>query len=169
MPGLETKAEVANATNVSLIGGTKIETDAEFFDADEAEKIAKEIIKENEALLGHLLNFQIRFIFKKELPSDTWGRAIIVRGMYAFLTEIDAVILLCYETWKKLTNQQRKGLIAHELSHLGVDDNLEKLQIIRHEITEFSWVVGRYGLYNNGLQVFSEQLDLFEKSNKAKK
>lgn len=159
--------EVRTATNVSPIGGTSIETDAEFFDANEAEKIAKEIIKENEVAFGHLKNYSIRYIFKQELTGI--GKAILVRGMYEFLTEINGVVLLCYATWKGLNDRQRHGLIDHLISHFGESEDGDKLGILKPEVSEFSGTARRWGAWSPSLEIFKAQLDLFKDTNKIKK
>lgn len=141
----------------------------------------------------HLVNARIEFLFTDKISKShgkvVWAKTQKVSGVSAFLSnmkwaqtysekmEDDSlaynepffVIMAPYEIWCKLDATQRKALIDHELTHIGVDDN-DNLTLRGHDIEVFSDVVRRYGLWHGELQVFADklkQLDLFANAEAA--
>ena len=145
---------------------TAPEEEIEYWDADAVKEIATKLIKENEVQFGHLKNFKIAYIFKKEMTGDAKGKATVISEINRFLSGYDAHIVICYEIWKKLTEKQRQAITAHEMTHLGENDEGDKLKIIDHDIQEFSSIVATFGPWTPALEKFSEQLDLFDKKGK---
>ena len=153
----------------------------EFKLSEEAAKIGAGIMEEHHA---HLLGVRVEFLMMSKTPKskgkEVWGRAKKISGLPAFLAQETLqdyyedqpadffVIELSEEIWETLTAKGKQALIDHELSHceLEIDDETgaTSLAIVGHDVTEFSAVMERHGLWNDGLRDFievgAEQLSL---------
>lgn len=86
------------------------------------------------------------------------GKARKIGGLNAFLSrpEPDSdyasdyfVIELAEDIWRWLTPAQQAALVDHELTHCVVDEG--RLAIVGHDVEEFVSVIGRHGIWNDGL------------------
>ena len=141
---------------------TAPENDLEYWQADQVKEIATKLIKENEVQFGHLLNFKIAYIFKDKMGSDVAGKAQVLSPLNRFLSGYDAAILISDEKFNGLKPIQREALIAHELCHLMLDES-ENLSTEKHTVEEFAFVAGKYGKIFSNIEIFANQLSLFEK------
>lgn len=73
------------------------------------------------------------------------------------LTGADFVIQLNKEEWEKLTLDQKRALLDHELCHCTSDDegNWKKRP---HDVEEFTEIVQRHGLWERGVEAFGKQV-----------
>lgn len=155
--------------------------------ATEAQKIGAGIMEEHHP---HLLGVRVEFLFMDKTPKskgrEVWGRAKKIGGLNAFLAlgpntlpEFYAdqpfdlfVIEISEEIWERLTARGKAALIDHELSHCEIDEDDEgrvSLAVVGHDITEFSGVLQRHGLWNESVENFvkagAEQLSLDDAPN----
>lgn len=122
---------------------------------DEVIKMALEIIAEHHP---ELLEFSVGFIFRSE-ASVSAGRRILgqaskVTGKYSPLLDLDGLVWLAADEWPRLSINQKRALIDHELCHFGVNED-GNLVMIGHDIEEFRCVVERYGLWTSDLRAFA--------------
>lgn len=149
----------------------------------EAQRIADDVISKHHP---HLLGVKVLVVFMDKTPKsggkDVWGRAKKISGLPAFLAgEGDRnqysdqpadffVVELSEEIWQGLRPKQKRALIDHELSHMEIGFDEEtgavKLKIVGHDVTEFSAILERHGLWTEPLEDFvragAEQLDFSE-------
>lgn len=146
----------------------------------EITKIAEELIREHHR---HLVNTRIEFLFSDKSTTsggqDVYAKTKKVSGLNAFLAggaypeeeypttwtvedEDDGraepffVMVVAEPLWRDLDPPQQRALIDHELCHLEVDAETEKLSIRGHFISEFPEVIKRHGLWSREAQVFYE-------------
>lgn len=154
---MSVKAELNQSLNLGIE-----ETDGHI-EADEATyQLMRELIKRYRHTIGHLLNVQIKVLFKKKTGKrngkKVLGRATVFpeRDMhfhpYTFLIELDRVY------WQA-NPDKREPLLFHELCHCWLDEN-GKATIRPHDLEEFSEVVRFYGAWDSDVKHFGEQLQL---------
>lgn len=99
------------------------------------------------------------------------GKCKLVGALERELMPYDFVIVLNESFWhdEAVTDKQRLALLDHELSHAAVKldaagDPVEDergrvvFRIRKHDIEEFSAVVGRHGLYKSDLVAFFDEV-----------
>ena len=127
--------------------------------APDVETIAKDIIATVEDH-ADLAQAEIRYIFRDKAPRSrgraVLGRARKITGLNRWLIQGDEddlplfVIEISQDTWEDLTDEGRRALVDHELSHLVVttDDDGALVGGLRgHDLEEFVGVVERHGLW----------------------
>jgi hypothetical protein len=139
---------------------------AKFTMATEASEIADDLMRKHHV---HLIDNDVRveFVFsdqeKKHRGNVVWGDARKITSIAAFLatqgenvepTPEFFVITLYKDVWVGLTDEQRRYLVDHELSHCYADFDDEKeelkLSLLGHDLEEFRSVVERHGLNMSG-------------------
>lgn len=73
---------------------------------------------------------------------------------YTFIITLAGVLLM-------LPENVIRAVIDHELSHCGVEKNEDgqtKRYIIAHDLEDFAQVIKRYGLYNEDVKYFIQQI-----------
>ncbi len=154
----ETKSEMNHAK--------KVQQTERYYEADDVAKIAAELIPQ---FHQHLQNVPIIYFFdagkmkEHATMSKRSDKEIFISG-YKFAMQVSKA------KWMDLNVTQRIALVDHELCHAFVNADGD-LQIIDHDIEEFSVIVKRHGIWNKMLEHFapvvSEQLDLFITSKRA--
>jgi predicted metallopeptidase len=135
-------------------------------ESDEVADVARRVVTEHRAHFARLRDLEIRYavlVGKKPKPDselDTLAKFVKVPGLYRDLFAADAVVWVNEELWKALDERQRSACVAHELCHGDVDES-GKLTVRKHDVSEFTWVVRRYGAWLPDLRQFAEQLALF--------
>lgn len=152
---------------------------AKFRAAPEVEAIANDLIPQYHQ---HLIDFsvKIRYVFIDKTPKtkgrETWGTCRKISGLNAFLEgdnkEGDPlfVITISEPVWDVLPQDKRIALVDHELCHAWAEakqqkndgdgdsdmetDNPVKLSIKPHDVEEFSCIIRRHGLWDDGLEEF---------------
>lgn len=85
-------------------------------------------------------------------------------GKLAFFANLDVILEIDWEIWRRFKAEQRLALIDHELHHLVYDLEKERLGIVGHDVEEFGSIVRRWGLWRPNLVTFAgaarAQLDL---------
>lgn len=69
------------------------------------------------------------------------------------------VITIWYGVWKTMTPEQRMALVDHELCHCTFKEDKEgniTAAMRGHDVEEFTEIVGRWGLWDDGLKVLFE-------------
>ena len=106
-----------------------------------------------------LLKFNIAFVMKseekfKKKPYQKWAQASKIPAKLSAFLEYDFLIWIQEEIWEDLTDEQKRALIDHELSHCGEHENSNGgvyPALIPHDFEEFSGVIKRYGLWRPSL------------------
>lgn len=100
------------------------------------------------------------------------GKCVKASDLHRELSPFDFVVLLNRGFWTdlKVTHEQRRALLDHELCHAGVtyDQRGEPVvdergrtvyRIIKHDLEEFSQVVERYGIWKRDIERFAAALN----------
>lgn len=114
------------------------------------ENMAKELIAHHHS---HLATARIAYLYcnkeKKSQGRVTFATAGKLSPKAKALCEYDFVITIYHPTWVKLSDEEQKIVLDHELCHLMVDDDDEsgetKYSIIPHDFEEFGEILQRYG------------------------
>lgn len=125
--------------------------------ADGVEGIVKDLIATVEEHQD-LANAQVLCVFRDKAATSrgrtVLGKARHIGGLTRFLiTEVTSplfVLEIAANTWETLTDEQRRALVDHELSHLRIeqDDDGHWIGGTRgHDLEEFVAVVERHGLW----------------------
>ena len=133
----------------------------EWRQAGEVQAIAERLI---EILKPELAGFEIRSVFCSENPKKD-GRecAALARkvvGLNAYLADGPDgffVIEVGRPAWDELDADGRIALVLHELCHFGVSDS-GGLEILPHDVEEFTAVVKVFGAWRPELHVFADAL-----------
>lgn len=132
--------------------------------SDEVRTIALAVIG-SDPRFAHVSRFRMGYalVWGKE-PEGRGGIHVLAKAqkapaLWADLGEYDAVIVANEKAWRHLTTGQRTALVAHELCHIG-ENNDGRLTMLEHDIEEFAWIARRYGQWHSGLEHFAEQLGL---------
>ena len=102
----------------------------------------------------------------------TLGKAQKAPARWAFLAEVDFVIVFNHAAWRVLTEEQKIALVDHELEHCEIDGD-GKPGVVPHDIEEFGIIVKRWGLWKPDLQSFGDavkgtlQMDLWTTEKRA--
>lgn len=127
-----------------------------YCDAPDVEAVARELIAEIPEH-RHLATARIRYLFR----AGTWAsRGRLVLGRAAVLSERDqllsggyeAVVIVNRLAWQALSQEARRALVDHELSHLARDDEGD-LTLAGHDVEEFAAVIRRHGLWTEELRL----------------
>lgn len=147
---------------------------AHFYKAEEVEKLAKPIVRENH---DHLIANQVRieYWFRDDVPladgRERWGEAKKITGFNARVAgcedgESMFAILISQPIWDKMNERSRRALIDHELMHCGVEEIPEKkgggirLYIIPHDFEGFKSEFLRHGLWREDAKEMRDALQL---------
>lgn len=135
-----------------------------FMPAECPEAIAKVLIHSSK-LHARLSSAKIAYLFRETLERKA-AVASKAGGKLAFLADVDFTVEFSHATWLKLTPEQRIALVDHELTHCDRDMETGAWMMRRHDVEEFSEVIGRWGLWNAplrgfGVAVESAQLEIF--------
>jgi putative metallopeptidase len=138
----------------------------EYSPAPEVEDVARDLIH---LYHTHLATVRIDYVFAtealKEKGKIVLGRAKKVSGLNAYIAAKDRgyessqpeeffVIEIHRGSWLQLSEKQRKALCDHELHHLDVDLDTNKLSLKPHDLEEFNAIVRRYGLWQPDVEFF---------------
>lgn len=124
-----------------------------------------------ETLHRHLTDAQIAFVYREKMKTRdkvVLAKASLAGSKLEFFTDIDLVVEVNWETWGRLTDEQRAAVMDHELCHFGMeeDENGTKYVLLHHDVEEFGAIVTRWGLWKPDLRDFGlivkEQRDLFD-------
>jgi hypothetical protein len=138
--------------------------------ADEPRKIGYELIKKHH---DHLSGRRVEFLFVERKDKDgnsqaitrrgknLYGQAKLVTGLNAYLGTHDLdelqpffVILIIKHFWTNASDLFKQALVDHELCHCEYDSETDKYSTVDHDVTEFTQIVKRHGLWNPGVEAF---------------
>jgi predicted metallopeptidase len=143
--------------------------------ATEVAKVGADLIKK---VPTHkpLAEVRVEYVFKPEASRSrgklVLGKAKLVTGLNAFLAGDGSndpffVVEVAKNTWDRLTVEQRRALVDHELCHFVVTDDgagAVRLSIRGHDLEEFAEVVERQGFWRSEIAAFgstvAEQMTL---------
>lgn len=145
--------------------------------APEVVEIARELIRVVE---DHepLAQVHIEFVWRDRASSSrdrtVLAKARKITGLNAFLVnhasgvvngseanEPFFVVEVAFDTWGRLTPEQRVALVDHELCHLSVDrddDGGLVLSLRGHDLEEFGCIVRRHGLWKSDVTRFAGEV-----------
>lgn len=102
----------------------------------------------------HLRDAVVVCVFVEKLAEGYAGKAHKATPMENYLGDgVDWIIKLSWEVWKQLDARHRIALVDHELCHCGP----EKAR--RHDVEEFTQIVGRWGPWTSKLVSFYEAVE----------
>ena len=136
-------------------GKSVVKIPLQFDRAETVETLAKSIIAQYHT---HLINCKIAYVYRNK-PMKSGGRVLFAtaqkcNALTRDLCKIsggegfDFIVIINYEAWNLLTDNQKNAVIDHTLCHC-LTDELEngdvKLSIAPHEINEFSTILDHWG------------------------
>lgn len=140
--------------------------------ASDVALIGKKLIKQHH---DHLSGRRVEFLFIERLDKDgqsqaitrkgksLYGQAKLVTGLNAYLACAPRaiedptpffVILITKHFWTNASEEFKHALVDHELSHCWFDSEAEKYSMLEHDVTEFTAIVKRHGLWHHELDTF---------------
>lgn len=141
-----------------------------YSEAAEPRKIGHELIKKHH---DHLSGRRVDFLFVERKDKDgnsqaitkrgknLYGQAKLVTGLNAYLAGFHAaderpffVILITKHFWTNASDLFKQALVDHELCHCEYDSEKDKYSTVDHDVTEFTQIVKRWGLWNWEVEAF---------------
>lgn len=136
-----------------------------FVEADEVKEMAKFCISKWKP---DLRNVNIAYVFKQKAGKSgenvTLGTAKTESDLNKVLHSYEAVIIIGFDTWIALDLDQQLRLCLHELYHLALDPEKDKLGTVPHQIEEFADVVEIFGPGNDSQVAMIQAYMSFNKS-----
>jgi len=85
---------------------------------------------------------------KKEHGKKVFGQCEKVPDKYKWAVPCDFTITLFEPNIERLTEEQIRILILHELLHVGIekDGNEEKYHVVPHDVEDFRHIIDRFGI-----------------------
>jgi hypothetical protein len=68
------------------------------------------------------------------------------------------VIVIGLDAWEKLSTDQRRIVLDHELCHAAGQDPQGRWTLTGHDVEEFSAIIRRYGTWTADLQIFAKEV-----------
>jgi hypothetical protein len=138
--------------------------------SDELTSVATALMAKHEVHFNDLRQLRIGYVMvtggrepKRDRIDGVWARFMVLSPLYKALTGgYDAVVWVRQAIWRVLNEDQRRALIAHQLTHGSVTEK-GRLIYIRHDLEDFAWVARQYGPWHEGVELFGKQLSLFGK------
>ena len=131
----------------------------DYWEAEEAEKIGKKLIKENHT--PRLASAGIIYLFKKKMKhlgtaTKRTQKDLLVNEILG--VECDFIITINWPSWIVMEDHQKSALIDHELTHCTYTDRKGELvpALREHDLEEFREIVDRHGLWHGGLNSMAE-------------
>lgn len=120
---------------------------------EEYAQIGMELIQEDEAL-EYIRNSQVTIMFlesdreKKGKGKVIFGECEKVPDKWKWAVPCDFTITIFEPNVERLTEEQMRILLLHELLHVGIeiDGNEEKYYTVSHDIEDFRIILERYGM-----------------------
>lgn len=142
-----------------------------FLVSDEVEAVARTVIRRHDTALGWIPR-QVRVVYLLKLGDkpatddtiDTVAKCNLAPALWRVLSDrrgseepVDFAIWVkeCY--WRLFGPHQQEAVVAHELSHVDVDDK-GKPRIRKHDVEEFGQIAAWYGPWDGGLTMLERQL-----------
>lgn len=132
------------------------EKEQKFFDAPEVKEIAHELIPRHHP---HLVEARIKYLFRRgnwtSKGRTRLGQAVKVSERDRVIHGYDFVVIINYDYWPALDEDQRRALVDHELCHCERNEDAQgnpKWNIRAHDVEEFQEIVRRHGLWKPDLQ-----------------
>lgn len=152
--------------------------EGKYSEAPEVQRIAARLISD-ETRLGHLAEARVSYLLREgpwiSKGSVVMGKVYVMDERARFNTGLDAQVIINRQVWDEADETQQEALVAHELCHIEKDvDNRGRSRywLANHDLEEFSWIVRRYGIWDDSLRKFfaafengeteRKQLSLFE-------
>ena len=127
--------------------------------APDVELVAKQLIQ---TAHPELVNTRIEYAKVDKTPKrgakEIWGQCRKVSGVNAFLAENNPtgetffLIVISAPVWDSLPTDKREALVDHELCHAS-----QELNLVKHDLEEFTGVVKRHGLWRDDVRSFAEE------------
>ena len=112
------------------------------------------------------LRGRVILLVSDELSEGVGGEADVLskKGMAMFQSlhpgcEVAWVITLSLQAWDGATDDERRAILDHELSHCRRDEKCTPI-LAPHDIEEFAGCIKRNGLWTERLCLFFKQLDI---------
>jgi hypothetical protein len=130
--------------------------------AEEVCEAALELLREvRDEFHGDLRSQEIELWFWAEAPvtagRQKLGKASLPNQREQITRGVDGIITCAWDWWQTATDEQRRWLLDHELSHFDLkdpDDPDKGLCIVHHDLEEFVCVYQRHGAVLEGMQRF---------------
>ena len=121
--------------------------------SDEYAEIGGDLVQ-TDPLLKYIRDSDVRIVFLSSEHEKKQGRKLVlgqcekVPDKYRWAVPYDFTITIFEPNVERLTDDQIRIVILHELLHIGIekDGNEEKYSIVPHDIEDFREIIDRYGL-----------------------
>lgn len=136
-----------------------------FIEAEEAEDLAKQIIR---IFREDLKNVRIGYTFKRKASKNgdsvVLGQAKTENDVSKVFSRKDAYIVLGFDVWQTLDLDGKCRLLHHELEHIGVDGETGAIKMVNHAVEEFPATVKIFGLGQTSHVDFVHAYQEFQKN-----
>lgn len=126
-----------------------------------------------DAIHTDLRDASIGYAFRKRMQK---GEKIVLAtasragAKLEFFSGLDLLVQVNWETWPRLSLDQRLALMDHELCHFAMEHTEKGIRYVTrgHDVEEFERIIGRWGLWKPDLRAFAKtagdahQRQLFE-------
>jgi hypothetical protein len=135
--------------------------------AVQPQEVGQQLVRE---IHKRLVNARIGYLFREKIERNghlIGGRASKVGAKLCFFAELDFLIEINWEQYKRASDIQRVALIDQQLCYCDVEDTPEGTRMVMHEpdLIEFRSIIQRWGVWNNPVRamhgVMVQQTDLF--------
>lgn len=155
---------------------TKLEpVDQDYVTAHDLRTIAEQLTADRPETFLHLRNFNVAYLFRKGTPPGikeagddtsqihTIAKAFKSSPLWLSLTGFHAGVWVWEWWWERFQVTQRQALTMHEILHIGRTDS-GAVRIEKHDLEDFALVVGTYGRWMTGVELYAGQLELFDRA-----
>lgn len=124
-------------------------------------RLAEELIEQYHKPLRKA---RVGFVFRSEAQisqgKTVLGKASKVSDKLKPVLELDFLIWIAGDAFEKMSDERKRALIDHELSHCTIEEGQFKMR--HHDVEEFHSIIERYGLWTYDLQLTKEAIDKAE-------
>lgn len=111
--------------------------------------VAELVTEIQQAWHPKLNSARIDVLFRKEAKRSkgrvTLGEARKVTDQWRLYCPYDFILTFAEDEWELLTDEQRRAVVDHELTHCRLFDG--EWVIVDHDVMEFAEILGRHGFY----------------------
>lgn len=137
--------------------------------AEDVQKVAARLITE---IHSHLAEARIAYLFRDgtwlSKGKEIFGKAYKAPEQWQLIANYELLVVINSDVWNRMTLDQRKALIDHELCHFEKDEDEQgnpKWRLVAYDVEEFACVIRRHGLWSQEVRSFFEsarQISLFD-------
>lgn len=148
---------------------------AEYEPSHDIARVATDLIARHKVTFEHLRGFHLLYLARHgepPTPADEGSKAHAIAKafrappLWRDVTAAHGGFWVWSWWWDRLADEEREAVCLHELLHLGSDEK-GRFRLNGHDVESFALEVRTYGAWDARLQVFAQQLALFDQEDTA--